>query len=204
VSIQRWSARRIGLLLLVVVVAVLQAPILRVVLGNHDLNTTRLQIATLDCRRPEPLWLQAQAVPSASLVPCVRELPGWKLAGANARNGWSQLTLNHDRAGVHAMVVRLTATCDPAGAAELESRHPGVRHYRRTERLAGGFGATWYDRFPGGCVTSRLWSATDRDGRFAAEAPAVLEFATRQDLGQRLEERSGGRLHLDPVPRESG
>jgi hypothetical protein len=62
---------------------------------------------------------------------------------------------------------------------------------------------TWYDRFPGGCVTSRLRSATDPDGRFAAEAPAVLEFASRQALDQRLEERSGGRLHLDPVPRDS-
>jgi hypothetical protein len=178
----------------------LLVPTLRVVLGIHDLQTTRLEIVSLGCDRPEPLWLQAQAVPSASLVPCVRELPGWKLAGANARNGWSQITLNHDRAGEHAMVVRLTASCDPAGAAELESRRPGVRHYRRTERLpGGGFGATWYDRFPGGCVTSRLRSAADPDGRFAAEAPAVLEYATRQALRQRLEERSGGRLHLDPV-----
>jgi hypothetical protein len=205
VRIQRWSARRVGLLLLAVLVAALLYPVLPVVLGNSDLNTTRLQIVTVGCDRPEPLWLQAQAVPSASLVPCLRELPGWKLAGANARNGWSQLTLNHDRAGEHAMVVRLTATCDPAGAAEQASRHPGVRRYQRVERLAGGrFGATWYDRFPGGCVTSRLQSATDPDGRFAAEAPAVLEYATRQALRQRLEERSGGRLHLDPVPRDSG
>jgi hypothetical protein len=52
-------------------------------------------------------------------------------------------------------------------------------------------------------VTSRLRSATDPDGRFAAEAPAVLKFASRQALDQRLEERSGGRLHLDPVPRDS-
>ncbi|MFL6218513.1 MAG: hypothetical protein ACJ742_08190 [Actinomycetes bacterium] len=203
VRIQRWSARRVGLLLLAVLVALLLAPVLPVVLGNSDLNTTRLQIATVDCDRPEPLWLQAQAVPSASLVPCVRELSGWKLAGANARNGWSQITLNHDRAGEHAMVVRLTATCDPAGAAEQASRHPGVRHYQRTERPAGGFAATWYDRFPGGCVTSRLRSATDPDGWFAAEAPAVLGFASRQALDRRLEERSGGRLHLDPVPRDS-
>ncbi|MFL6271101.1 MAG: phosphatase PAP2 family protein, partial [Actinomycetes bacterium] len=203
VRIQRWSARRVGLLLLAVLVALLLAPALPVVLGNSDLNTTRLQIATVDCDRPEPLWLQAQAVPSASLVPCVRELSGWKLAGANARNGWSQITLNHDRAGEHAMVVRLTATCDPAGAAEQASRHPGVRHYQRTERPAGGFAATWYDRFPGGCVTSRLRSATDPDGWFAAEAPAVLGFASRQALDRRLEERSGGRLHLDPVPRDS-
>jgi hypothetical protein len=125
VRLQRWSARRVGLLLLVVLVAILLRPALPVVLGNHDRNTTRLQIVQLDCDRPEPLWLEAQSVPSASLVPCVRELPGWSLAGANARDGWSEITLNHDRAGEHAMVVRLTATCDPAGATELPWRHPG-------------------------------------------------------------------------------
>jgi hypothetical protein len=42
-------------------------------------------------------------------------------------------------------------------------------------------------------------AAADLDGRVAAEAPAVLRFATRQDLQRRLDERSGGRLHLDPV-----
>jgi tRNA A-37 threonylcarbamoyl transferase component Bud32/membrane-associated phospholipid phosphatase len=197
--VQRWSARRVGLLLLVVPVTALLLPALRVVLGNDDTNITRLQIVQVDCDRPEPLWLEAQSVPSASLVPCVRELAGWRLAGANARNGWSQITLNHDRAGEHAMVVRLTATCDPAGAAELPSPHSGVRHYQRTERLAGGFAATWHDRFPGGCVTSRLRSTADPDGRFATEAPVVLGFVPRQALRQLLDERSGGRLHLDPA-----
>jgi tRNA A-37 threonylcarbamoyl transferase component Bud32 len=196
--IQRWSGRRVGLLLLVVPVVALLLPVLPVVLGNHDVNITRLQVVRLDCDRPEPLWLEAQSVPSASLVPCVHERPGWQLAGANARNGWSQITLNHDRAGEHAMVVRLSATCDPAGAAELPSRSPGVRHYQRTERLAGGFSATWHDRFPGGCVTSRLRSTADPDGRSATEAPVVLGFVPRQDLERLLAERSGGRLHLDP------
>jgi hypothetical protein len=173
-------------------------PALPVVLGSHDANITRLQLVQLDCDRPEPLWLQAQSVPSASLVPCVRTLPGWWLAGANARNGWSQITLNHDRAGGHAMVVRLSATCDPAGATEQPSRHAGVRHYQRTARATGSFTETWYDRFPGGCVTSRLRSTADPDGRFATEAPVVLGFVPRQDLERLLAQRSGGRLHLNP------
>jgi len=196
--VQRWSARRVGLLLLVVPVVALLLPALPVVLGSHDANITRLQLVQLDCDRAEPLWLQAQSVPSASLVPCVRTLPGWWLAGANARNGWSQITLNHDRAGGHAMVVRLSATCDPAGATEQPSRHAGVRHYQRTARATGSFTETWYDRFPGGCVTSRLRSTSDPDGRFATEAPVVLGFVPRQDLERLLAERSGGRLHLDP------
>jgi tRNA A-37 threonylcarbamoyl transferase component Bud32 len=200
IRIQRWSARRIGLLLLMVPLAVLLVPTVRVVLFNDDPNTTRLQIFNLDCSTDvEPLWLQAQAVPSASLVPCVELLPGWTVGGANARNGWSSFTLDHDRADVGAVVVRLTAACDPAGATEAASARPGVRHYARTERLPGSFTATWYDRFPGGCVTSRLQSTTDTEGRFATEASFVLRFTTRQALRQALEERSNGRLHLDPA-----
>jgi hypothetical protein len=180
-------------------VALLLVPTVRVVLFNNDPNTTRLQIVDLDCDRPEPLWLLAQSVPSASLVPCVRSLPGWTVAGANARNGRSMFILNHDRAGDRAIVVRLTATCDPAGAAETPSKLPGVRHYERIQRLAGRYTATWYDRFPGGCVTHRLDSTTDIEGNFAVEAPLVLRFATRQELRQALDERSNGRLHLDPA-----
>jgi hypothetical protein len=199
IRIQRWSARRIGLLLLVVPVALLLIPTVRVVLVNEDLNITRLQLFNLDCADLEPLWLQAQSVPSASLVPCVELLPGWTVAGANARNGWSQFTLDHDRAGRRALVVRLAATCEPAQASELTSSRPGVRHYQQTERLPGSFTATWYDRFPGGCVTSRLHSTSDLQGKFATEAPLVLGFTPRQALQQALAERSSGQLHLDPV-----
>jgi membrane-associated phospholipid phosphatase/tRNA A-37 threonylcarbamoyl transferase component Bud32 len=199
IRIQRWSARRIGLLLLVVPVALLLIPTIRVVLVNEDLNITRLQIFNLDCADLEPLWLQAQSVPSASLVPCVELLPGWTVAGVNARNGWSQFTLNHDRAGNSAMVVRLTAACEPAQATELPHSRPGVRHYQHTERLSGSFTATWYDRFPGGCVTSRLHSTSDLQGKFATEAPFILGFTPRQALQQALAERSSGRLHLDPA-----
>jgi tRNA A-37 threonylcarbamoyl transferase component Bud32/membrane-associated phospholipid phosphatase len=197
IGIQRWSTRRVGLLLLVPVV-VLLVPTVRLVLFNNDPNTTLLGIRDLDCDQLEPLWLQTQSVPSASLVPCVRLLPGWTVAGANARNGWSVFTLNHDRAGGRAVVVRLTAACDPAGATEVASERPGVRHYERTERLPGRFTATWYDRFPGGCVTHRLHSTTDLEGKFATEAPHVVGLTTRQALQRALDERSNGRLRLDP------
>ena len=199
IRIQRWSARRIGLLLLVVPLAVLLVPTGRVVLFNHDPNTTRLQILNLDCADLEPLWLQAQAVPSASLVPCVELLPGWRMLGANARNGWSEFTLDHDQAGNRAVVVRLTPACDPVGATELPTQRPGIRHYERTARRPDRFTATWYDLFPGGCVTSRLRSTTDIQGKFATQAPLVLGYATRQGLQQVLAERSKGHLHLDPA-----
>jgi hypothetical protein len=74
-----------------------------------------------------------------------------------------------------------------------------VRHYEQTERRTDRFTATWYEQFPGGCVTSRLRSTTDTQGRFATQAPLVLGFTTRQALQHALEERSNGRLHLDPA-----
>jgi hypothetical protein len=199
IRIQRWSPRRIGLLLLMLPVAALSIFGFRWLLVSDSQTTTHLLITSLNCSQQEPLWLQAQAVPSASLIPCVRTSPGWSVADATARNGRSGFTLDHDRAGRSAMVVRLTPTCDPAGATEAPSERPGVRHYERTERLPGRFTATWYDRFAGGCVTSELQSAIDVEGKFTSEASSVLGFTTRQALRQALEERSDGRLHLDPA-----
>jgi tRNA A-37 threonylcarbamoyl transferase component Bud32 len=202
VSIQRWSARRVGLLALIVaLVAVLGGPTIEMALNNDVAVYTPVNRTELRCAQLEALWLEAQSVPSASLVPCVRSLPvGWSVANVAVNDGRTELTLDHDRAGDRALVVRLAAACEPGGAVEGPSPTEGVRHFQRMESSAGGeFRATWYDRFPGGCVTSRLRLTTDPNGEFAAQAPAVLGFTTREALRLALDERSGGRLHLDPT-----
>jgi hypothetical protein len=43
-----------------------------------------------------------------------------------------------------------------------------------------------------------LHLTTDPNGEFAAQAPQVLGFTTRQALQQALSQRSDGRLRLDP------
>ena len=162
-------------------------------------SKTPLWVHSLDCARLEPLWLLAQSVPSASLVPCVEApLPGWTVANVAVNDGRSVITLDHDWAGAAAVVVRMAAACDPAGAPEKPPPEPGVRRFVREERLAGAFSATWWDRFPGGCVTYRLHSTVDVDGRFTTELPALLGFASREELRQALRQRSDGRLQLDP------
>jgi tRNA A-37 threonylcarbamoyl transferase component Bud32/membrane-associated phospholipid phosphatase len=199
IPIQRWSARRVGLWAAILAVLVLAALNTRFIFDHGDLVKTPLHITKLDCTQPEPLWLMAQSVPSASLVPCVRSLPaGWSVAGVAVNNGRSVLTLNHDRAGEGALVVRLTAGCDPGGAVERPSPTAGVQRYQRTESRADEFTATSYDQFPGGCVTSRLRVTGDPNGEFAAQAPEVVGFTTRSTLQEALSQRSGGRLQLDP------
>ena len=96
------ASRRVGLLLLVVPLAALLVPAARLVVENNDQTTTLLNLTSLDCAADlEPLWLMAQSVPSASLVPCVPSLPaGWRFVTfpeeatqSAARNGWSMFTL---------------------------------------------------------------------------------------------------------------
>ncbi|MDF2740583.1 MAG: rane protein of unknown function, putative kinase domain [Actinomycetia bacterium] len=209
IPIQRWSARRVGLLgLVAALVVVIGAPIVTWTLNNDVAVKTPLGanvvgvevLVDVGCNDLAPLWLMAQSVPSASLVPCVESrLPGWTVANVAVNDGRSVITLDHDRAGAAAVGVRMAAgACDLAGAVEGPSQEPGVRRFERVARLAGAFSTTWYDQFPGGCVTYRLHSTTDPTGQFANEAPQVLGFTTREQLRQALSQRSGGRLQLDP------
>ena len=100
IRIQRWSARRIGLWAAILALLVLAALNPRYVFSNKDAVQTPLMVTDVSCRDLEPLWLMAQSVPSASLVPCVQLLPvGWSVAEVAVNNGRSVLTLNHDRAG---------------------------------------------------------------------------------------------------------
>jgi tRNA A-37 threonylcarbamoyl transferase component Bud32/membrane-associated phospholipid phosphatase len=206
IRIQRWSTRRIGLLLLVVPLAALLALGFRLVLVNNDQTTTLLNLSGLDCDQPEPLWLMAQSVPSASMVPCVSSLPaGWRVVNISegplpsaARNGWSMFTLRKYLDG--ALVVRLSASCDTTGADPRPSDQPGAQRYERTGQGTSGRAATWYTVFPGGCVTAQLDWTSAADAGLATEASSIIDFTTRQALQQTLEQRSGGRLHLDPLP----
>jgi len=199
VSIQRWTLRRVGLWALVVAVLVFFGSVIVDSFTTNEAGQTPVNNTSLACTELEALWLQAQAVPSASQVPCVRYLPvGWSVARVTVNDGRSVLTLDHDRAGAAALVVRLTAACTPAGAVEGPSATAGVRHYQGFESRTGQFTATWYDQFPGGCVTSRMHLTTDPNGEFAAQAPQVLGFTSRVALAEALSQRSDGRLQLDP------
>jgi tRNA A-37 threonylcarbamoyl transferase component Bud32 len=198
IRVQRWSGRRIGLWAVIVAVLVLLALNPTFIFDNRMAVRTTLGIHSLDCDQPEPLWLQAQAVPSASLVPCVQaRVPGWRVADVAVNNGRTVITLDHDRAGSGAAVLRLAAVCDTTGTAEAPSPASGVRRYQRLDRSTGAFRATWYDQFAGGCLTYRLFSTSDTQGSFAAELPRLLGFTSRDALRQALSQRSNGRLRLD-------
>src|SRR6266487_3725968 len=199
IRVQRWSARRVGLLACMAAVATLIGVALATSFNNDLAIKTPLAIDTLNCTDLEAQWLEAQSVPSASLVPCVRgSLTGWKIASVAVNDGRSVVTLSNDRAGTDAMVVQLTAACDLTGATEIPPHQLGVRRYERIDRLAPRFTATGFDVFPGGCVTTRLTTPAASRAEVTSQAPLLLGFTSRAALRQALEVRSAGRLHLDP------
>jgi hypothetical protein len=140
----------------------------------------------------------AQSVPSASLVPCLQLVPvDWKVAEVAVNNGRSVITLDHDRGGRAALVVRLTdaAACDLAGATEVTSEQRGASRYVRFDPNGT---ATRLYVFPGGCVTQRFRAAAPSAARMSDTAASDFGFVTREGLRQALSQRSHGRLELDP------
>jgi hypothetical protein len=200
VSIQRWSLRRVGLLAVTAVLALFLVGLVLDSATNDSAVRTSLEVDSLTCTDLEPLWLQAQAVPSASQVPCINPLPvGWSLGEVAVNDGRSVIAFHHDRAGGEAVVARLTAGCDTGQAAEEGSGRAGVRRYQRVERQAPLFTVVRFDVFPGGCVTTRIRTPTAYRAEVAGSAAGLLGFTSRDQLSQALEQRSGGRLHLDPA-----
>jgi tRNA A-37 threonylcarbamoyl transferase component Bud32/membrane-associated phospholipid phosphatase len=197
IRMQRWSARRVGLWAAILALLVLAALNTGLFFSTERVVETPLLVKDVGCGDLEPLWLMAQSVPSASLVPCVQLVPiDWKIANVAVNNGRSVITL--DRAGKAAMRVELTASCDLAGATEVASAQPGARRYWRVDREFPEFAATRAYAFSGGCVTERFTVPAASGQRLATETSSVFGFATRQELDRALRQRSDGRLRLDP------
>ena len=199
IRVQRWSARRVGLWAVILAVLVLAALNPQYFFSNEDAVATPLMVKDVGCGDLEPLWLMAQSVPSASLIPCLQLVPvDWKVAEVAVNNGRSVITLDHDRGAKAAMVVRLSASCDLAGATEVTSEQPGARRYLRVDPNSTEFSATRAYTFPGGCVTQRFRAAGPSALRLSDTASTEFGFVTREELGQALSQRSQGRLELDP------
>ena len=136
--------------------------------------------------------LVAQAVPSATLLPCLRTLPpGWRYGGSQVRSGQSRFWLNSDRAGIHAVEVSLTPTCSVAGLADVTraSGELDVRVFLDPVSLHP-YVADRYFVFTGGCVVYRYrFGDAEQGPELAFEVDDALTFVNRSvlvDLLQRF------------------
>jgi tRNA A-37 threonylcarbamoyl transferase component Bud32/membrane-associated phospholipid phosphatase len=199
ISIQRFSLRRFGLALTVLLAVLVVAPMFLTWALQTDRTNSSLFTSDVGCSDQEALWLMAQAVPSATLVPCVQLAPpGWSLNDVKAGSGFATIVFDTDRPmQTAAVTVDLAPTCDLAGATEVSSEQPGARRYLRIDRDASPVRVTRSYVFPGGCVSERFTSPSSPE-RLAAEASTSLGLVSRERLATDLTRRSDGRLHLDP------
>jgi hypothetical protein len=129
--------------------------------------------------------LAAQAVPSAALLPCIKALPsGWTAPGTDAEiaSGQASFWLDSGQAGVQAVTITLTATCDTSGAQQIPSDQPGMRRFERPLSLAPQFSDIRYYTFPGGCATYQFLFAPGASPVLAAAVDSALSFTPRSAL----------------------
>ena len=198
ISVQRFSLRRLGLALLVLSGLLIVVPMVVNWAVQTDRVNTSLYTSDIGCDDHEALWLMAQAVPSASAVPCVLLDPkGWSLSDVKAGSGFASIVYDIEPVQSAAVTVELLPSCDLAGSTEVSSEQPGARRYIRIDRTVSPARVTRSYTFPGGCVTERFVSA-DAPERMASEASSTFGFVTRDELARDLDRRSAGRLQLDP------
>jgi hypothetical protein len=150
--------------------------------------------------------LMAQSVPTATWVPCISSaLPlGWSFHHLDARNDVSRFWLDSDRDGQQAVEVRLEESCDTTGATKVPTDREGMTRLERVDRISPSYAGERHYLFDGGCITVVFALDGDNAGEALALSSQVVGAVARADLAAQVQEDSGGRLTLDPLPGDSG
>ena len=183
IPIQRWSVRRVALAFGLVVSSVAAAAATVFLLTP----TWDPELPLSPTCRPQAVGvLMAQAVPSATAVPCIDALPtGRSFSALTARNGEARFWLDSDRAGARAVTVRFTEDCDSSDARPVPSDEAGIDRYD-----ASGGGERFY-RLPGGCVTYDYSASALADPELVAAVEESLGFLSRNELVAYVQKESG-------------
>jgi hypothetical protein len=127
--------------------------------------------------------LEAQAVPSATQIPCFSRLPvGWKYGVTEFRPGLARTLLDSDRAGDKAVELVLAPTCDVSRAIRDPAAHVprGVARFDEPRSLHPHSSVSYF-RFTGGCVTYRFSFTQEKAPTIFQQADLFLGFTPRRE-----------------------
>jgi hypothetical protein len=189
IAIQRWSVRRVALAAgLVVSLVVAVGGTVYLLTPDQD-----FEVFAPTCRAQTVTVLLAQAVPTATAVPCIEALPtGLSFATAIARNGEARFWLDSDRAGDRAVTVTLAGSCDTSNARPVPTDEAGTERFDNAGAAStGGSGPDRFYRLPGGCVTYDYSRSARIDPTLIAAADGALGFLSRDDLVAYVHEQAG-------------
>jgi tRNA A-37 threonylcarbamoyl transferase component Bud32/membrane-associated phospholipid phosphatase len=210
IGVQRWSTRRVALLVLVLLALIPAVP-LAWAFARTSANPGGAAAVTGgngSCTQIEELWLEAQSVPSASRIPCIQAFPAGAVGALAVRDGESVLELSRASVDINinaaepqaaaeagSVTIRLTPTCVVPTTGDGQIVAPGVRRFR-TQGPAGT--PQVVDVFPGACLSYQPEPGIGPSDRLLDQAQRAVAFRTRDELREALRRRSGGRLQLDP------
>ena len=146
-----------------------------------------------DDSRQNILHLVAQAVPSATLIPCIETLhTGWSYGGSEVRSGFVHFWLNSDRVGVNAVDLTMTRACSVAGDTPLPVSEgvPGLRLYEEPVVQHPGVTVRHYV-FSGGCATVRYSFTRGTAPSIFDEAGDFLGYHLRSDHVRAIRRETG-------------
>ena len=196
IPIQRWSVRRIGLAVAVLVGVVAMLAAVSFAFFSYDPQA----VADPECPTSTPVLLYGQAVATARYVPCVASLPvEWDLRDVTVQNGHGNFTL--DAAALGTVAVHLRSTCNTSGD-EIDSPVPndGVD---AVLRQTNAHQATMVLSYAGGCVvldfkTSEVTVNALLDAVTAQSngIPRVLRLIDREKLNDAAQHRTDGRAEV--------
>jgi RIO1 family len=189
IPIQRWSVRRVLLAL-----GMLVASVIAIDGGiSAFLPAQNLGIPTApDCGTSRATVLSAQAVPSASAIPCLAVLPsGWTYGGGDIHSGEASFWLNSDRAGERAVTITLASECDVSRAREVPSDEAGARRFEELSSLTPKLLDVRSYVFPGGCTTYRFDFTPGASTAMVFDVDEAVSFVPRADLVTHLREAAG-------------
>ena len=149
------------------------------------------------CTDPLRLAIVAQSVPSASYLPCIRDLPpNDHLQLAPPRTA-PRFLLISDRSPAEPVVVRLATACRFrfSGASPSPARAPGVLSYIRLDSIRPRFAGRLYDVFPGGCVTYSFDFGSGSQIELMEQFERAVGLYPRQQLRLVLKQELGVELN---------
>lgn len=142
-----------------------------------------------ECGSSTATILTAQAMPSATKVPCIAALPsGWSFDNAQIHSGEAKVWLNSDRAGPRAVEIQLVAACPAPGGIQVTSDEVGTRRFERPTSLSPELSGDRFYVFEGGCVRYRYEFAPGTHSSLLFDMDAALSFESRADLVAYVEE----------------
>jgi len=148
------------------------------------------------CEDPLRLAIIAQSLPTATYVPCLRDLPeGWSSSGFDATQSGTSFLLDSDRSPERPVQVRLTPACRPGIASPSPPRAPGVLTYTRLTSVRPRFTGTLYDVFPGGCVSYAFDFAPGSQIALMEQFEKAIGLYPRQQLRLILKQKLGVELN---------